>query len=233
MRSSELRRISRSVAAVTTATTLLNLSPVVARADEDDRDRGAMTPIKHVVVIFQENVSFDHYFATYPHAANLPGESVFTAKHRVSRVNNLLNAGLLTPNNPNTVQPFRLSQAQQQGRCGYGPRLPLLVISPFARKNHVDRGLTDQSSILRFIEDNWGLAASAAAPSTPSPAPCSRCSTSMSAVTTTVSSSTRPRARSWPRAIPTENPRGCRNAAGRPLAVLLDLTYRSPERTQP
>ncbi|HKK14433.1 MAG TPA: alkaline phosphatase family protein, partial [Gammaproteobacteria bacterium] len=32
------------------------------------------TPIKHVVVIFQENVSFDHYFATYPHAANPAGE---------------------------------------------------------------------------------------------------------------------------------------------------------------
>jgi len=44
-----------------------------------------------------------------------------------------------------------------QGRCGYGPRLPLLVISPFARKNHVDHTLTDQSSILRFIEDNWLL----------------------------------------------------------------------------
>src|SRR5262245_23507493 len=28
------------------------------------------TPIKHLVVIFQENVSFDHYFGTYPTAAN-------------------------------------------------------------------------------------------------------------------------------------------------------------------
>jgi phospholipase C len=44
-----------------------------------------------------------------------------------------------------------------QGRCGYGPRLPLLVISPFARENYVDNTLTDQSSILRFIEDNWQL----------------------------------------------------------------------------
>jgi phospholipase C len=43
------------------------------------------------------------------------------------------------------------------GRCGYGPRLPLLVISPFAKKNFVDNTLTDQSSILRFIEDNWNL----------------------------------------------------------------------------
>ncbi len=42
-----------------------------------------------------------------------------------------------------------------QGRCGYGPRLPLLVISPFAKQNYVDHTVTDQSSILRFIEDNW------------------------------------------------------------------------------
>ncbi|HEX3913116.1 MAG TPA: alkaline phosphatase family protein [Steroidobacteraceae bacterium] len=42
-----------------------------------------------------------------------------------------------------------------QGRCGYGPRLPLMVISPWARSNFVDHTMTDQSSILRFIEDNW------------------------------------------------------------------------------
>ncbi len=42
-----------------------------------------------------------------------------------------------------------------EGRCGYGPRLPLLVISPYAKQNYVDHALTDQSSILRFIEDNW------------------------------------------------------------------------------
>jgi phospholipase C len=43
------------------------------------------------------------------------------------------------------------------GRCGYGPRQPFLVISPWARRNHVDHTLTDQSSVLRFIEDNWDL----------------------------------------------------------------------------
>jgi phospholipase C len=42
-----------------------------------------------------------------------------------------------------------------QGRCGYGPRQPLLVISPFAKRNFVDHTLTDQTSVLRFIEDNW------------------------------------------------------------------------------
>jgi phospholipase C len=41
------------------------------------------------------------------------------------------------------------------GRCGYGTRQPLVVISPFARHNHIDHTLTDQSSVLRFIEDNW------------------------------------------------------------------------------
>jgi phospholipase C len=45
----------------------------------------------------------------------------------------------------------------QSGRCGYGPRLPLLVISPFARHNAIDHTLTDQSSILKFVEDNWKL----------------------------------------------------------------------------
>jgi len=43
------------------------------------------------------------------------------------------------------------------GRCGYGPRLPFVVISPFARRNFVDHTITDQSSILHFVEDNWSL----------------------------------------------------------------------------
>jgi phospholipase C len=47
--------------------------------------------------------------------------------------------------------------AGEQGRCGYGPRLPLLVISPWAKQDYVDHTLTDQSSILKFVEDNWRL----------------------------------------------------------------------------
>jgi phospholipase C len=42
-------------------------------------------------------------------------------------------------------------------RCGYGPRLPILIISPYSKINYVDHSITDQSSILRFIEDNWNL----------------------------------------------------------------------------
>jgi phospholipase C len=45
--------------------------------------------------------------------------------------------------------------AHAQGRCGYGPRLPLMVISPYAKQNFVDHTVTDQSSIIRFVEDNW------------------------------------------------------------------------------
>jgi phospholipase C len=42
---------------------------------------------------------------------------------------------------------------QAQGRCGHGPRLPLLVISPWANKNYIDSTPVDQTSIIRFIED--------------------------------------------------------------------------------
>ena len=78
------------------------------------------TPIKHVVVIFPENISFDHYFATYPNAANIAGETLqggtpaprFTAKRGTPKVDNLANSVLLAPKNPNRVQPFRLTPSQ-------------------------------------------------------------------------------------------------------------------------
>ncbi|WIX76112.1 alkaline phosphatase family protein [Amycolatopsis carbonis] len=54
-----------------------------------------------------------------------------------------------------TSHPVRLGGYAD--RCGYGPRLPLLVISPYSRVNHVDHTMTDQTSVLRFIEDNWHL----------------------------------------------------------------------------
>jgi phospholipase C len=41
------------------------------------------------------------------------------------------------------------------GRCGYGTRIPLLVISPWARDNYIDHTELDQTSVIRFIEDNW------------------------------------------------------------------------------
>jgi phospholipase C len=47
------------------------------------------------------------------------------------------------------------ANAHALGRCGYGPRLPLIVVSPWAKANFVDHTVTDQSSIIHFVEDNW------------------------------------------------------------------------------
>jgi phospholipase C len=40
---------------------------------------------------------------------------------------------------------------------GFGMRVPLLVISPYAKEGVVDNHLGEFSTVLRFIEDNWGL----------------------------------------------------------------------------
>jgi phospholipase C len=82
------------------------------RHDDPAKHFHTDTPIKHVVVIFQENVSFDHYFATYPNALNTTaGEPKFFAKPGTPSVNNLESAGLLTANH-NSKQPFRLARKQ-------------------------------------------------------------------------------------------------------------------------
>jgi phospholipase C len=78
------------------------------------------TPIKHVIVVFQENVSFDHYFGTYPVAANsTAGEPVFKAASDTPAINGLLTGPAAPPNNPTlnvagtgTIQPFRLGRNQ-------------------------------------------------------------------------------------------------------------------------
>jgi phospholipase C len=68
-----------------------------------------MTPIKHLVVIFDENVSFDHYFGTYPNAANPPGEPPFRALPGTPSVNGL--TGNLLTENPNEANPQRLDRS--------------------------------------------------------------------------------------------------------------------------
>ena len=40
---------------------------------------------------------------------------------------------------------------------GDGTRIPFLVVSPFARKGHIDHTYYDHVSILKFIERNWRL----------------------------------------------------------------------------
>jgi phospholipase C len=74
----------------------------------DRRGPGHHQPIKHVVVIFDENNSFDHYFGTYPRALNPAGEPVFTAAQETPEVNGL--TGALLTKNPDSVQPYRLDR---------------------------------------------------------------------------------------------------------------------------
>ena len=74
------------------------------------QSQNTTTPIKHVVVIFDENISFDHYFATYPNAVNPQGEPVFHALANTPVVNGL--SGTLLTHNPNSAQPFRLDRTQ-------------------------------------------------------------------------------------------------------------------------
>jgi phospholipase C len=64
---------------------------------------------------------------------------------------------LLGPGNCGAPKSTQVAGTAQNGRCGYGPRLPLLVISPWAKSSLVDHRITDQSSVIRFIEDNSGL----------------------------------------------------------------------------
>ncbi len=94
------------------AATTASAGPADVNADRAD----TATPIKHVIVIFNENVSVDHYFATYPHAVNLPGEPAFHAKPDTPRVNNLLSGGLLDQN-PNSTQPFRMDTGVASVTC--------------------------------------------------------------------------------------------------------------------
>jgi phospholipase C len=130
---------ARSVAGVAGFCLLAGVACAGPSFARDGGGPDTATPIKHLVVIFQENVSFDHYFATYPVALNPPGEPFFRASDDTPSVNGLgtLTDGqpegvLLTDNpnsnnpanNPNAINPFRLDRSQastcDQGH-NYGP----------------------------------------------------------------------------------------------------------------
>jgi|SRR5579871_538577 len=103
--------IGSRLAALAAAFTMVVGVPMPGIAQSHADEDGAATPIEHVVVIFQENVSFDHYFATYPNALNDdPGEPAFHPVPDTPNVNGL--SGVLLSNNPNGANPARLSRAQ-------------------------------------------------------------------------------------------------------------------------
>ena len=119
-------KLLSTVAMFAVATAVWHGTPVSADQYDNNRDHDhshdvhTATPIKHLVIIFNENRSFDHYFATYPDAANPPGEIPFKADRRTPKVNNLANSELLV-DNPNftnkangagATDPFRLDRTQ-------------------------------------------------------------------------------------------------------------------------
>jgi phospholipase C len=123
-------RLLSTAAAFAAATAVACSAPVFGQDDflrdlfRHPHEIHTKTPIKHLVVIFNENRSFDHYFATYPNAANPPGSIPFVAKPHTPKVHNLANANLLT-NNPNftntangtgAANPFRLDRTQANTR---------------------------------------------------------------------------------------------------------------------
>jgi phospholipase C len=86
------------------------LSAALVGAGEAQAQARGGVHIRHVVVIFQENVSFDHYFGTYPVAANPPGQPAFRATPGTPSVVNLLGSSLLD-HNPNQANPARLGRS--------------------------------------------------------------------------------------------------------------------------
>ncbi|GLG02280.1 hypothetical protein Alches_23210 [Alicyclobacillus hesperidum subsp. aegles] len=95
--------MTSSVSAATSTPPATTSTPVISGAK-------ANTPIQHVIVLYDENVSFDHYFGTYPNATNPVGEPPFYAAPGTPTVNGLT-AALLT-DNPNLTNPKRLDRSQ-------------------------------------------------------------------------------------------------------------------------
>lgn len=95
-----------------------------------------------LIVLYDDSDGwYDHQLGTIVNGSNTSADALSGPGNCGSGANAL--AGL----NPAT--------AHAQGRCGYGPRQPLMVISPWAQHNFVDHSVTDQTSVIRFIEDNW------------------------------------------------------------------------------
>ena len=105
--------VATSLASLMFAGTLIN--PTVAEAQS-----GTTTPIKHLVVIFQENISFDHYFGTYPKALNPAGQPRFIAKPGTPAVNGYTD-GLLY-NNPNALNTRERRRGQPIPSASIVPR---------------------------------------------------------------------------------------------------------------
>ena len=99
---------AKSSPAPSSAAALTGVPSVSTTAFVNPKKAKTKTPIKHVVVIFDENISYDHYFGTYPEATNKGGGTKFKAKKDTPKNDNLITSKKLKKN-PNLYKPFRLS----------------------------------------------------------------------------------------------------------------------------
>ena len=104
-------------------------------------------------------VNYDDSDGWYDHAfAPIVNPSLSPADNLTNTVLGEITAGNPTSQqcgpSPQTTTPLG---GGEQGRCGFGPRLPMIVISPYAKKDYVDHNLSDQASFINLVEYNWQL----------------------------------------------------------------------------
>jgi phospholipase C len=108
---SSVRTLRHCITAAVSSAVILGCASAQATPHQDPAQAfSTATPIKHIVVIFQENVSFDHYFGTYPLATNPAGEPAFHARHDTPSVNGL--GDQLLNHNLNSANPARIDRSQ-------------------------------------------------------------------------------------------------------------------------
>ena len=118
------------------------------------------TPIEHLIIIFQENVSFDHYFGSYPHAENLDGEIPFYASNTPS-INGLTKS--LLYNNTNLNDPFRMSKddAKTVASCDNNHTYTAIqksynrgLMDKFVESSGIVREGCDTSQVMGYFDGN-------------------------------------------------------------------------------
>jgi phospholipase C len=122
------------------------------------------TPIQHVIVIYGENESFDHYFGTHPKALNPPGQPRFVALPGTPTPNNYESNPALLTNNPNlnptngpgAANPFRLNRSQ--------------AFTPSMSHNYIPEQASFDLGRMDLFPKNTGAAATSATMSVLSPA---------------------------------------------------------------
>jgi phospholipase C len=98
-------------------------------------------------------INYDDSDGWYDHAnPGVINPSLSPADNLTNTVLSGATSGQCGPD-PQTATPL----GGEQGRCGFGPRLPMIVVSPYAKRNYVDHDLSDQASTINFVEYNWGL----------------------------------------------------------------------------